>query len=127
MIAYVVRRIGQAVLVMLVMSVLVFAGVYAIGNPLHILIPPDATQADIARLAASLGLDQPLWRQYVAFLEQAASGNLGISFAFNVPAIRLILERLPATLELAVAASVAALALGIPLGLWAGLKPASIA
>ena len=127
MAAYVLRRIGQALLVMLVMSLLVFAGVYAIGNPLAILIPPDATQSDAARLAASLGLDRPLWQQYFAFLRQAALGNLGTSFAFNIPAIGLILERLPATLELAATASVIALALGIPLGLWAGLKPGSTA
>jgi peptide/nickel transport system permease protein len=125
--AYLLRRLGQAFLVMLVMSVLVFTGVYAIGNPIGLLIPPDANQADIARLSASLGLDRPLWEQYFVFLKQAASGNLGTSFAFNVPAIKLILERLPATLELAVAASVIALALGIPLGLWAGLKPNSVA
>src|SRR4051812_29463002 len=123
--AYLVRRLGQAVLVMLVMSLLVFAGVYAIGNPVAILIPPDANQADIARLSASLGLDQPLWKQYGRFLGQALSGNLGTSFAFNVPAIKLILERLPATLELAVGASVIALLIGIPLGLVAGLKPRS--
>jgi peptide/nickel transport system permease protein len=109
------------------MSLLVFAGVYAIGDPLAIMIPPDATQADAARLAASLGLDQPLWRQYWVFLTQAASGNLGVSFAFQVPAVTLILERLPATLELAVAATLAALLLGIPLGLLAGLRPKSLA
>jgi peptide/nickel transport system permease protein len=125
--AYLLRRLGQALLVMLVMSVLVFAGVYAIGNPLDILAPPDATQADVARLSAALGLDRPLWAQYWVFLGQAASGNLGTSFAYNVPAIRLILERLPATLELAVAASLIAVALGIPLGLWAGLKPKTAA
>ncbi len=127
MLTYVISRLAQALAVMLVMSLAVFAGVYAVGNPLHILIPPDATQADAARLAASLGLDQPLWRQYLAFLTAALHGNLGTSFAFNVPAIRLILERLPATLELALSASVLALALGIPLGLWAGYRPTSLA
>src|SRR4051812_28697630 len=121
--AYLARRLAQAVLVMLVMSLLVFAGVYAIGNPISILIPPDANQADIAKLSASLGLDRPLWEQYWVFLKQAVSGNLGTSFAFNVPAIKLILERLPATLELAVSASLIAMLAGVPLGLWAGLKP----
>jgi peptide/nickel transport system permease protein len=125
MVSYLLQRLGQAVLVMLVMSLLVFAGVYAVGNPIAILVPPDASQADAARLAASLGLDRPLWQQYFVFLREAAGGNLGTSFAFNVPAIRLILERLPATLELALSASLIALLLGIPLGLWAGLKPHS--
>ena len=123
--AYLARRLAQALLVMLVMSLLVFCGVYAIGNPISILIPPDANQADIAKLSAALGLDRPLWEQYWTFLRQAARGDLGTSFAFNVPAIKLILERLPATFELAVSASVVALALGIPLGLVAGLAPRS--
>ena len=125
MAGYILRRLGQALAVIFVMSLLVFAGVYAIGDPLAIMIAPDATQADAARLAASLGLDQPLWRQYFVFLGQAASGNLGVSFAFQVPAVTLILERLPATLELAVAATLIALVFGIPLGLLAGLKPRS--
>src|SRR3954468_3821112 len=123
--AYLARRFGQALLVMLVMSLLVFAGVYAIGNPISILIPPDANQADIAKLSAALGLDRPLWDQYWTFLKQAARGDLGTSFAFHVPAIKLILERLPATFELAFSASLIALLLGIPLGLLAGLKPRS--
>jgi peptide/nickel transport system permease protein len=125
--AYLLRRLGQALLVVLVMSVLVFAGVYAIGNPLDILVHPDATQEDVARLSKSLGLDRPVWEQYFVFLGQAVRGNLGTSFAFNVPAIPLILERLPATLELAIAATFMAVVLGIPLGLWAGLKPDSVA
>jgi len=125
MAGYILQRLGQALAVIFVMSLLVFAGVYAIGDPMAIMIPPEATQADAARLAASLGLDQPLWRQYLVFLQQAASGNLGVSFAFQVPAVTLILERLPATLELAVAATLIALVFGIPLGLLAGLKPRS--
>ncbi len=125
MAVYLLQRLGQALLVLLVMSLLVFAGVYAIGDPMAIMIPPDASQADAARLAASLGLDQPLWRQYLVFLQQAAGGKLGVSFAFQVPAVTLILERLPATLELAIAATLLALLLGIPLGLLAGLRPKS--
>jgi peptide/nickel transport system permease protein len=125
--AYIVRRLLQSLLVLLVMSLLVFTGVYAIGSPVDILISPQAEQAEIARTRAALGLDRPLWTQYLLFLKQAALGDLGHSFAFNVPAIRLVLERMPATLELAVSAMLIAVALGIPLGLWAGLKPDSIA
>ena len=123
MAGFILQRLGQALAVIGVMSLLVFAGVYAIGDPLAIMIPPDATQADAARLAASLGLDQPLWRQYLVFLQQAASGNLGVSFAFQVPAVTLILERLPATMELALAATLIAVVFGIPLGLLAGMRP----
>ena len=121
------RRLLQSLLVLFVMSLLVFIGVYAIGNPVDILVSPQADQAEIARATASLGLDRPLAEQYWVFLRQAAAGDLGRSFAFNVPAIQLILERMPATLELAIAAMLISIVLGIPLGLWAGLKPDSIA
>jgi peptide/nickel transport system permease protein len=109
------------------MSLLVFVGVYAIGNPVDILINPNADQEDIERAIKGLGLDKPLWEQYLVFLTQALAGDLGKSFVFNVPALQLILERMPATLELAVTAMLIAIAFGIPLGLWAGLKPDSIA
>ncbi len=127
MLVYVIRRLMQSVLVLGVMSLVVFAGVYAIGNPVDILISPQADQAEIARATAALGLDRPLWEQYWVFLRQAAAGDLGKSFAFNVPAIQLVLERMPATLELAASAMLIAVLLGIPLGLWAGLKPRSMA
>ena len=127
MLALCVRRLAQSVAVLLVMSLLVFAGVYAIGNPIDILVNPQADQKEIARATAALGLDRPLIEQYFSFIRHAATGDLGRSFAFNVPAIGLILERMPATLELATAAMLIAVLLGIPLGLWAGLKPDSAA
>jgi len=120
---FLLQRLAQALLVIFIMSLMVFGGVYAIGDPMAMMIPPDATQADAARMAAALGLDQPLWRQYGVFLAQAVHGNLGVSFAFHVPAVTLILERLPATLELAIAATLIAIIFGIPLGLYAGLRP----
>jgi len=123
MLAFCVRRLAQSIAVLFVMSLLVFAGVYAVGNPVDILINPQADQAEIARTTAALGLDAPLPEQYLVFLGRAATGDLGTSFAFNAPAIGLILERMPATLELATAAMLIAVALGIPLGLWAGLRP----
>jgi peptide/nickel transport system permease protein len=126
MLVFIIRRLLQSVAVLAVMSVLVFVGVYAIGNPVDILINPQADQEDIARAIKGLGLDKPLWQQYLVFLQRAVTGDLGNSFAFNVPAIELILERMPATLELATAAMLIGIVLGIPLGLWAGLKPDSI-
>jgi len=127
MLVYVLRRAMQSVVVLFVMSLLVFIGVYAIGNPVDILINPQADQEDIARAIKGLGLDKPLWEQYLVFLQRAVTGDLGKSFAFNVPAIQLILERMPATIELATAAMLIAIVLGVPLGLWAGLKPDSLA
>jgi len=127
MTVFIIRRLLQSLLVLAVMSVLVFVGVYAIGNPIDILINPQADQAEIERATRALGLDQPLWRQYVRFLAGAFTGDLGRSFVFNEPAIRLIIDRLPATLELAFAAMLIAILLGVPLGLWAGVKPDSVA
>ena len=86
------------------MSVIVFVGVHVIGNPVDILISPEADQAERARIIAALGLDQPLWKQYLLFVNDALHGNLGRSFVFNEPALRLIAQRMPATMELAVTA-----------------------
>jgi len=127
MLSVAARRLVQSFAVLFAMSLLVFVGVYAIGNPVDILVNPQADQNEIARVTAELGLDRPLAEQYFLFLKDAATGTLGKSFAYNVPAIALILERMPATLELATAAMLIALALGIPLGLWAGVAPRSAA
>ena len=123
MLAYIIRRSLQALLVLLVMSVLVFIGVYAIGNPVDILINPQADQLEREQAIARLGLDKPLWMQYGSFLSGAFHGDLGRSFVHSTSALGLILERMPATLELALAAMLIAILLGIPLGLWAGLRP----
>ena len=123
MIGWLIRRIGQALLVVLVMTVIVFVGLHAIGNPVDILIGQDVDQIDRARIITELGLDKPLWQQYLAFLNGALHGNLGKSFVYNEPAIQLILQRLPATLELAFAALIIAVVIGVPLGLFAGLYP----
>jgi peptide/nickel transport system permease protein len=127
MLVFIIRRLLQSVVVLLVMSLLVFVGVYAIGNPIDILLNPDADQADRARTIAAFGLDKPLWQQYFIFLQNALSGDMGRSFAFASPALPLILERMPATMELAVTAILLSIVLGIPLGLWAGLRPNGVA
>ena len=125
MLAYAIRRLGQSAFVLLVMSFLVFLGVFAIGNPIELLVNPQADEAERLRATVALGLDKPILEQYAIFLGHAAKGDLGRSFVFNVPAIQLILEKLPATIELALAAMVISVGLGIPLGLVAGLKPHS--
>jgi peptide/nickel transport system permease protein len=125
MTVYLLRRLLQALLVMLAMSVIVFVGVYAIGDPVEILISPDADQMERERAIKALGLDLPLWLQYLTFLSRAVQGDLGRSFVFNEPALQLILQKMPATLELAVGATFMAVLIGLPLGLYAGLKPDS--
>ncbi len=126
MLVYIIRRSLQSVVVLLVMSLLVFMGVYAVGNPIDILINPQADQIDREHAIAALGLDKPLWEQYFTFLNGLAHGDLGRSFVHSTSALGLILERMPATMELALTAMVIAIVVGIPLGLWAGLKPEGI-
>ena len=92
MAGFVLRRVAQSLVVILVMSVLVFLAVYAIGNPVEALIDPRATQADIERATRALGLDRPLWEQYVTFLGNIAQGDAGVSWVFNEPALKIMLQ-----------------------------------
>ena len=101
MVGFLIQRLLQAAAVMLAMTVVVFFGVYAIGNPIDVLIMPGADQAMRAMLMERYGLDLPLWRQYLVFLGNLLHGDLGTSFQFSIPALQLILSRLPATMELA--------------------------
>ena len=126
MVTSIIRRLFQALFVILAMTVIVFIGVSVIGNPVDILINPDANQVERARVIAHYGLDEPLWKQYFIFLRGLAQGDFGDSFVYGRPALGLILERLPATLELAIAALGIAIVIGLPLGLYAGLYPSRI-
>jgi peptide/nickel transport system permease protein len=117
---FLIRRLLQSAVALFVVSLIVFVGVYGIGNPVDILISPDATREELQRVTRVLGLDRPMWEQYGLFLWNALQGDLGNSFIHNQPAIQLILERFPATLELAL---LIAVLFGIPLGMWAGLRP----
>src|SRR5690606_3636965 len=100
-------------------------GLYLVGDPVDMLASPEATDAQRALISQSLGLDQPLWRQYGIFLGKAVQLDFGASFLTGESAMRLILERMPATLELATLAMFLSLAIGVPLGVYAGLKPRS--
>lgn len=123
MTSFILRRLGQAFIVLVVMSMLVFTGVYVIGNPVDVLISPDVTQELRQQVIEQLGLDKPLWAQYFDFVGNILTGDFGKSFVFNLPVADLIAQRLPATLELAVIAVVLASVIGIPLGIYAGYKP----
>jgi peptide/nickel transport system permease protein len=125
MIGFFLKRILQSVVVLLVVSVVVFLVLYHAGDPVRLLLPPDATQQQMEELRQHLGLDLPFAVQYWRFLRNALRGDLGISFAFNQPAIGLILERAPATLELALAAMSLSVLMGIPAGMYAAIRPQS--
>jgi len=125
MLVYVIRRSLQALLVMFVMSILVFVGVYAIGNPIDVIIQPGADQKIRADAIAAYGLDRPLWEQYLLFAGRLLHGDFGRSFIFNLPVADLVFSRLPATAELTLAATLGATLVGVPLGMYAGYRPAS--
>ena len=125
MTVYVLRRLAQTLLVLAVTSLLVFGGLYLIGDPVEILVNPAADQIEKERASKALGLDKPIHEQYLSFIGGAFTGNLGNSFVYARPALEVIFERMPATLELAFLAMVIAVVLGIPLGLYAGLRPHS--
>ncbi len=105
------------------MSILVFVGVNLVGDPVDMLINPEADQQEIERVIRDLGLDRPVTEQYWYFLVNAFQGDLGKSFVFGEPALKLIVQRMPATFELAIFSLLIAIIFGIPLGVYAGLKP----
>jgi peptide/nickel transport system permease protein len=123
---FIIRRLMQSGAVLVVMSLIVFFGVYAIGDPIEIFISPEADQIERERAKVALGLDRPVWAQYFAFVEAALGGDLGRSFVFNIPSMTLILQRMPATLELALSALALGIVVGLPLGMYAGYRPNSI-
>ncbi|KAF1043991.1 MAG: Glutathione transport system permease protein GsiC [Herbaspirillum frisingense] len=119
------RRALQSLLVVFIMSILAFVGINLVGNPIYLLVAPDASAEEIARASTALGLDLPMPLQYWRFLVNALHGDLGNSFVFNQSALGLIFERMPATFELALLALLLSALIGIPLGLWSGLRPGS--
>ncbi|MGL4291251.1 MAG: ABC transporter permease [Phreatobacter sp.] len=122
MLVFILRRLGQSAFVVAAMAVLVFLGVYAIGNPIDILLAPDADQAERDAAVARLGLDKPVYVQFAVFVWNLLHGDFGKSFVHGVDALGLIVSRMPATLELAVVALGMTALIGVPLGVIAGLK-----
>ena len=122
---FIIRRLMQSSMVIVAMSLIVFFGINVIGNPVDILINPEFDQEELERAIKALGLDLPLWQQYLVFVRNALQGDFGKSFVFGQSALKLIIQRVPATLELAFCALIMSIIFGIPLGLFAGLKPDS--
>ncbi|MCC5977625.1 MAG: ABC transporter permease [Salinarimonas sp.] len=126
MLVYLIRRIGQSIMVVAVMATLVFLAVFAVGDPVAILASPDADQRELEAITTRLGLDRPIYEQFGIFVWNALQGDLGRSFVYAQPAVDVILQRFPATMELALAALILSILLGVPLGVIAGLKPESL-
>lgn len=123
MFQYTVQRFGQMLLVLLVVSLIVFGIMNLTGDPVLLMVPPDASEEQISQAREQLGLNRPLWEQYGIFLNNAVHGNMGVSYVFRRPAVDLILERMPATLEMTLFAMIMAGVIAIPMGVYAGAYP----
>jgi peptide/nickel transport system permease protein len=123
--AFLLRRLWQAALVLLAVTVLVFLMIYLGGDPVRALVPLDAAQADVENIRHQYGLDAPLWQQYLTFLLRAGRGDMGESFKFHEPAMGLVLSRLPATALLAMSSVLLAILVSLPLGIVAATRPGS--
>jgi len=123
MLAFILRRIGQAMLVMLTVGLIAFSLFRFVGDPVLFMLGQDATPEQRIEITHRLGLDRPFYVQYAAFVEHALRGEFGLSLRQVRPVSELIVERLPATLELSLVAALFALAAGIPLGVYTALRP----
>ena len=122
MFAFIVGRILQAVPVLLVVGFIAYAMFAFVGDPVSIMLGPEYTEAQRIALVQQLGLDQPFFVQYAKFMWQALHGNFGLSYRLARPVMDLIGERLPATLELALTAALFALLVGVPMGVYTGIR-----
>jgi peptide/nickel transport system permease protein len=122
MLAYIIRRVFQSALVLLIVGLVAFAMFRFVGDPVDNMLGQERTQADVERLRQQLGLDQPFPVQYWRFLEQAVQGNFGLSYRQGRPVSDILIERLPATLELAFVSGLFALAFGIGLGVFTAIR-----
>ena len=114
---FLATRVGRALVALWLVSTVVFVVMRLSGDPTPLLLPPDAPRSEVFRLRAELGLDRPLPVQYAVFLGGLARGNFGQSIRFKTPAMAVVVERLPATLELGLTAFALAVIVAIPLGL----------
>ena len=122
MISYILKRLLQALLVLLGVMTLVFFLLHLSGDPTQLLLPLDATAAERAAFRARMGFNDPLLLQYIRFAFDVISGNLGFSYRHSAPAVKLVLERLPATFQLTGSALIAATCLAVPIGVIAAVK-----
>jgi peptide/nickel transport system permease protein len=122
MFAFIISRLLQAIPVLLVVGFISFAMFAFVGDPVTIMLGQDFTEAQRVQLVHQLGLDQPFFVQYARFMWAALHGEFGISYRLARPVSQLILERLPATMELALTAAMLALLIGVPMGVYTGIR-----
>ena len=122
MLAYIIQRVAQSALVLLIVGLVAFSMFRFVGDPIDNMLGQERTQADIERLRTQLGLDQPFPVQYVKFLGGAVQGNFGVSYRQGRPVSDILMERAPATLELAAVSGFLAIAIGIALGVFTAIR-----
>jgi len=122
---YIAKRMWQSLILAFIMSLIVFMGMFVVGDPVEMLADEDFTEQDKIDLAIELGLDKPLYEQYFTFAGNILQGDFGVSYVHNRPVLELIIERLPATLEIALLAMFIGLSIGIPMGIYSGIKSSS--
>lgn len=122
MLAFIIRRVGQSILVLLIVGLVAFSMFRFVGDPIDNMLGQERTIEDVERLRAQLGLDQPFPVQYYRFLEGAVQGNFGVSYRQGRPVSEILLERAPATLELAAVSGVLAIVAGIALGVFTAIR-----
>jgi ABC-type dipeptide/oligopeptide/nickel transport system permease component len=120
--AYLLRRLAQSIVVIAVVVVLVFAMMFLSGDPAALLLPPDASREEIDAFRHEMGFDQPFWMQFVKFSGSLLVGDFGRSWRFQEPALSVVLERLPATFELAIAALGLSLLIAVPVGVLSAVR-----
>lgn len=123
---YILKRLWHTVYVAVGISIISFFFIHLSGDPVMLMLPPDASKAEVEALREQLGFNDPLVVQYLRFAGHALRGDLGVSLVHRTPALDLILERLPASLELAGAAMLFALAVAVPLGILAAVRRGSL-
>ncbi|MEO9650785.1 MAG: ABC transporter permease [Roseobacter sp.] len=122
MLAFIIRRVGQSILVLLVVGLVAFSMFNFVGDPIDNMLGQERTAEDIDRLRAQLGLDQPFPVQYFKFLQEAIQGNFGVSYRQGRPVAEILMERAPATLELAAVSGILAILFGIALGVFTAIR-----
>jgi len=126
LLAAISKRLGQALVLLFIMSLIGFIGIHSVGNPVFNIVNMEtATAEDIRNATVALGLDQPVWRQYLIFVQSLLTGSFGTSYIYHQPAFALVMSKLPATFELASVAMLIAAPTGVLLGLLAGRRHGS--
>jgi len=126
MLKYITKRFAHSIICIFGISIVVFLITHIIGDPVTLLLPPEASESDHLYYKHALGLDKPLYLQYLDFVKNALRGDFGQSFRFKVPVLQLVLQKFPATLELAIAATIFAIFLGCSSGIISALKRGSL-